>query len=66
MSGGQGMEPMEDISNGGVDLCFDVEQAMSLLSSPSPPWPAWEKTWTSMGRTSIDDPMRHYLYNGSG
>jgi hypothetical protein len=37
------------------------------LRAATPPRPASEKTWwTSMGRTSMDDPMSHYLYNGSG
>jgi hypothetical protein len=32
----------------------------------APPRPASEKIWTLMGRTSMDDSMSHYLYNGSG
>jgi hypothetical protein len=36
------------------------------LRAATPPRLTSEKIWTSMGRTSMDDPMSHYLYNGSG
>jgi hypothetical protein len=36
------------------------------LTPPSPPRPESEKWWTSQGMTSQNDPMSHYLYNGSG
>jgi hypothetical protein len=49
-----------------ADLVGDAEAAPPLLPAASPPRPTSEKTWTSMGRTSMDDPMSHYLYNGSG
>jgi hypothetical protein len=36
------------------------------LTPPSPPRPESEKCWTSEGKTSQNDPMSHYIYNGSG
>jgi hypothetical protein len=45
-----------------TDLVGDLEEASALLPAASPPRPAFEKTWTSMGRTSMDDLMSHYLY----
>jgi hypothetical protein len=53
-------------SGGGLDLGMDREAEPQLVPAPSPPRPASVKTWTSSGRTSRDDPMTHYLYNGDG
>ncbi|KAK1616226.1 hypothetical protein QYE76_021743 [Lolium multiflorum] len=36
------------------------------LTPPSPSRPESEKWWTSESMTSQNDPMSHYLYNGSG
>jgi hypothetical protein len=50
-----------------VDLAGAAEAAPPPpLRAATPPRPASEKIWTSMGRTSMDDPMIHYLYNGNG
>jgi hypothetical protein len=51
---------------GGVDLRMDGEAEPQLVPAPAPPPPASVKTWISGGRTSCNDPMTHYLYNGSG
>jgi hypothetical protein len=54
---------------GFVDLAGEAEVAappLPPLPPPSPPRPDSEKWWTSPGRTSMNDPMSHYLYNGSG
>jgi hypothetical protein len=57
-------------AGGGMEGFFDLggeaEGAAPPLSPPSPPCPDSEKWWTSAGRTSMNDPMSHYLYNGSG
>jgi hypothetical protein len=64
MGGDQGMEWTE----ADIHLVGDAEAAPPLLRAASTPRPASEKIWTSpsMGRTSMNDPMTHYLYNGSG
>jgi hypothetical protein len=53
-------------SGGDLDLGMDGEVEPQLVPAPGPPRPASVKTWTSGGRTSCDDPMTHYLYNGDG
>jgi hypothetical protein len=55
---GRGME-------GFVELGGEAEVAAPPLPPPSPSRPDSEKWWTSGGRTSMNDPMSHYLYNGS-
>jgi hypothetical protein len=49
-----------------ADLAGAAEAEPPPQRAATPPRPASEKIWTSMGKTSMDDPMSHYLYNGSG
>jgi hypothetical protein len=61
-AGGCGME-------GFFDLGGEAEGApppLPPVPPPSPPRPDSEKWWTSAGRMLMNDPMSHYLYNGSG
>jgi hypothetical protein len=58
---GIGIDQGMEWTGAGGDLAGAAEAAPPPLRAATPPRPASEKIWTSMGRTSMDDPMSHYL-----